>query len=237
MPARSQGEPYAQRRGIRHAPMGVRPLSHTRGPDRSDGVEPAPVGVRAAPLPRRPGRRAHRRGCGATPLAFSDVPLMATPPGRTMEPAAMDSRGAVRSGPYAHSVCVQPHEDERKPFTAGIVRVRTTPGKAASGLCDRPSDPSMEADAALHRDLPSDCVCDSGYGIAPSTAIDEGMPPLPDCRALRPGEPTTNTVWTAVEDCTRFEASSGGGCATGAACTPATHMRSERKTEDGRSDG
>lgn len=66
--------------------------------------------------------------------------------------------------------------------------------------------------------VPSDCVCDSGCGIAPRTAIDEGLVPIPDYRVLWPGEPTTNAVWTAVEDCTRFEAFSEEGCATGVAC-------------------
>lgn len=69
---------------------------------------------------------------------------------------------------------------------------------------------------------------DSGYGTAPGTAIDEGMPP---------GKPTTNTVWTAVEDYTVFEAFSEEGCATGISCTPAPHMQSERKTEDEKGEG
>lgn len=82
-----------------------------------------------------------------TLAAFFDFSLspMATLPGRTLEPAAMDSRGAVRSGPvtlyesspYVHSVCVQPHEDKLRPFTVGVVRVRTTPRKATLELCDR----------------------------------------------------------------------------------------------------
>lgn len=151
---------------------------------------------------------------------------------------------AVRSGPYvlyesspfAHSICVQPHDDERKPFTVGIVRVRTTPGKATSELCDRLSDPSMEVDAVVHETRP-DTVCDLGYGTAPSTVIDEGMPPIPDYHVLWPGEPAMDTVWTAVEDYTWFEAFSEEGCATGISCTPALHMRSERKTEDGGGEG
>lgn len=175
-----------------------------------------------------------------TIVAFFDLAFLRTLPGRTIEPAAMDRRGAVRSGPltlygrspYAHSVCVQPREDERKPFTVGLVRVRTRPRKATLELCDRLSDPLIEVDAVVHEACP-DAVCDLGYGIAPGTVIDEGTP-LPDYHALRPGEPTTNTVWSAVEDCTWFEAFSEDGCATGIACTPAPHMRRKRKTEDGR---
>ena len=175
-----------------------------------------------------------------TPLAFFDIALLATLPGRTIEPAAMDSRGAVRSGPYvlyeyspyAHSILVHPNEDKQKPFTVGIVRVHTTPGKATLELCDRLSNPLIEVDAVVHKDLPLDCVCDLGYGIAPYTVIDEETPiPLPDYHVLWPGKPTTNTVWTAVEDYTWFEAFSEEGCATGISCTPAPHMR---KTEDGR---
>ena len=179
-----------------------------------------------------------------TPMAFFDFSLVATLPGRTIETAVMDSRGTVRSGPYvlyesspyAHSICVQPHGDKRKPFTAGIVRVRTTPGKATLELCDRLSNPLIEVDAVVHKTCP-DVVCDLGYGIAPGTVIDEEAVPLPDYHVLWPGEPTTNTVWTAVEDYTWFEAFSEEGCATGIACTPASHMRSERKTEDGRGEG
>lgn len=180
-----------------------------------------------------------------TPLAFFDLALLATLPGRTIEPAAMDRHGTVRSGPVtlygrnplAHSICVQPLEGKRKPVTVGLVRVRTTPMKATSELCDRLSDPSIEVDAVVNKDLPLDCVCDLGYGIAPSTVIDEGMPPIPDYHVLWPGKPTTNTVWTAVEDYTWFEAFSEEGCATGIACTPAERMQSERKTVDGRGEG
>ena len=174
-----------------------------------------------------------------TIVAFFDLALLGTLPGRTIEPAAMDSRGTVRSGtvtlcepgPYAHSICVQPHEDKRKPFTVGVVRVRTTRRKAMLELCDRLSNPLIEVDAVVHEDLLADVVCDLGYGIAPSTVIDEGMLPLPlpDYHVLWPGKPTTNTVWTAVEDYTWFEAFSEEGCATGISCTPATHMRDERK--------
>lgn len=168
-----------------------------------------------------------------TPLAFFDLALLATLPGRTVEPAAMDSRGAVCSGPitlydfspYAHSICVQPHEGKRKPFTVGIVRVHTTPRKATLELCDRLSNPLIEVDAVVHEGLLPDVVCDLGYGIAPSTVIDEDLIPIPDYHVLWPGKPTTNTVWTAVEDYTWFEAFSEEGCATGIACTPAPHMR------------
>lgn len=142
-----------------------------------------------------------------TPVAFFDLAFLATLPGRTIEPAALDSRGTVRSGPltlyepspYAHSVCVQPHEDKRKPL--------------------------IEVDAVVLKDLLPNVVCDLGYGLAPSTVIDEGMLPIPDYHVLWPGKPTTNTVWTAVEDYTWFEAFSEEGCATGISCTPAPHMR------------
>ena len=184
--------------------------------------------------------------CDVTTAAFSDVSLPAALPGRAIEPAATDCRGTVRSGPptlcesdpRAHSICVQPREDEREPFAVGLVRVRTTPTKAASELCDRVSDPSIEVDAVVHGGLPLDRVCDSGYGTTPAPRSTGGTDmPLPDRHALRPGEPTTNAVWTAVEDCTRFEAFSEEGCATGIACTPALHMRSERKTIDERGEG
>ena len=173
-------------------------------------------------------------------VAFFDIALLATLPGRTIEPAVMDCHGTVRSGPltlygsnpYAHSICVQPHEDKRKPFTVGIVRVRTTPKKATLVLCDRLSNPLIEVDAAVHKGCP-DAVCDVGYGIAPSTVIDEETP-IPDYHVLWPGKPTTNTVWTAVEDYTWFEAFSEEGYATGIACTPAPHIQSKRKTKDGR---
>lgn len=176
-----------------------------------------------------------------TVVAFFDLALLATLPGCTIEPAAMDCHAPVRSGPltlydsnpYAHSICVQPHEDERKPFTVGLVRVRTTPKEATLELCDRLSNPLIEVDAVVHKNHP-DVVCDLGYGIAPGTVIDEGTLPIPDYHELWPGKPTTNTVWTAVEDYTWFEAFSEEGCATGIACTPAPHIQSEGKTEDGR---
>ena len=168
-----------------------------------------------------------------TIVALFDLALLATLPARTVEPAIMDRHGTVRSGgitlygrnPFAHSICVQPHEGKRKPFTVGIVRVRPMQMKAPVGLCDRLSNPWLEVEAVVHQDLPLDCVCDLGYGIAPGTVIDEGAVPTPDYHVLWPGKPTTNTVWTAVEDYTWFEAFSEEGCATGIACTPAPHMR------------
>ena len=177
-----------------------------------------------------------------TLVAFFDLALLAKLPGRTIEPAAVDCHGTVRSGditlygrnPFAHSLCVQPHEDKRKPFTVGLVRVRTMPMEATLELCDRLSNPLIVVGVAVRKDLPLDCVCDLGYGIAPSTAIDEGMLPIPDYHVLWPGKPTTSTVWTAVEDYTWFEAFSEEGCATGISCTPALHVQ---KTEDGRSNG
>lgn len=129
-----------------------------------------------------------------TVVAFFDLALLATLPGRTIEPAVVDRHGTVRSGL------------------------------------------PIEVDAVVH-EARLDVVCDSGCGIAPGTAIDEGAVPLVDYHVLWPGKPTTNTVWTAVEDCTRFEAFSEGGCATGVACTPAPHVQSKRKTIDGRSEG
>lgn len=178
-----------------------------------------------------------------TIVAFFDIAFLATLPGRTIEPAAMDCHGAVRSGPitlygsspFAHSICVQPHEDERKPFTVGLVRVRTTPRRATLELCDRLSNPLIEVDAVVHKDCP-DAVCDLGYGIAPGTVLDEDAP-IPDYHVLWPGKPTTNMITTFVEDYTWFEAFSEEGCATGIACTPALHMQSERKTIDERSEG
>ena len=177
-----------------------------------------------------------------TIVAFFDIAFLATLPGRTIEPAVMDRHGTVRSwdvtlygrNPFAHSTCVQPHEEERKTFTVGLVRVRTTPMTATLELCDRLSNTLIEVDAAIYKDIPLDCVCDLGYGIAPQTVIDEGTVPIPDYHVLWPGKPTTNTVWTAVEDYTWFEAFSEEGCATGIACTPAPHIQSKRKTEDGR---
>lgn len=166
-----------------------------------------------------------------------DRALLATLPGRRIEPAAMDCHGTVRSGdvtlyesshsPYAHSICVQPHVEKRKPFTVGVVRVRTAPKKATLELCDRLSNILIEVDAVIHRDPPLDCVCDLGYGIAPGTVIDDATlsAHIPDYHVLWPGKPTTNTIWTAVEDYTWFEAFSEEGCATGIACTPAPHMQ------------
>ena len=177
-----------------------------------------------------------------TLVSFFDIAFLRTLRGRTIEPAAMDLHGTMRSGPltlygrspFAHAICVQPHEDKRNPFTVGLVRVRTTPKKATLELCDRLSNPLIEVDAVVYRSLPLDCVCDLGYGIAPGAVIDEGT--IPDYHVLWPGKPTTNTVWTAVEDYTWFEAFSEEGCATGVACTPAPHVQGKRKTEDGRSE-
>lgn len=169
--------------------------------------------------------------------AFFDLSLLATLPGRRIEPAVMAEDGAVRSGPltlydgahspYAHSICVQPHAEKRKPFTVGIVRVRATPRRATLTLADRLSNPLIEVDAVVHEDLPPECVCDLGYGVAPGTVIDDATlsARIPDYHVLWPGEPTTNTIWTAVEDYTWFEAFSEEGCATGVACTPAPRMR------------
>ena len=175
-----------------------------------------------------------------TVVAFFDFSFLVTLLGRTIEPAAMDCHGTVRSGPltlygcspFAHSICVQPHEEKRKPFTVGLMRVRTRPTEATLELCDRLSNPLLEVDAVAHEACP-DVVCDLGYGIAPGTVIDEDAP-IPDYYVLWPGKPTTNTVWSAVEDYTWFEAFSEEGWATGVACTPAPHLQSKRKTEDGR---
>ena len=177
-----------------------------------------------------------------TIVAFFDTSFLVALPGRTIEPATMDCHGTVRSGPltlydgarspFAHAICVQPPEGKRKPFTVGLVRVRTRPGVSTLELCDRLSNPLIEVDAVVNEDCP-DAVCDLGYGIAPQTVIDEDAP-IPDYHVLWPGKPTTNTVWTAVEDYTWFEAFSEEGCATGIACTPAPHVQSKRKTEDGR---
>lgn len=150
-------------------------------------------------------------------------------------PCALRPPGAVRLRPRAHSICVQPHEEKRKPFTVGIVRVRTMPKKTTLELCDRLSNPLIEVDAVVHKTCP-DVVCDLGYEIAPGTVIDEGVPPTPDYYVLWPGKPTTNTVWTAVEDYTWFEAFSEEGCATGISCTPAPHLRNRRKTKNERSE-
>ena len=172
------------------------------------------------------------------PVAFFGVAFLATLPGRTIEPAAMDRHGTVRSGhltlyghnPCAHSTCVQPHEEKRKPFTVGLVRVRTTPREATLELYDRLSNPLIEVDVVVHKDMPPECVCDLGYGVAPGTVIDGGTPMLPpDYHVLWPGKPTTSTVWTAVEDYTWFEAFSEEGCATGIACTPAPHMQRKER--------
>ena len=177
-----------------------------------------------------------------TIVVFFDLAFLATLPGRTIEPAVMESDGAVRSGdvtlyassPYAHSICVQPREDKRAPFTVGLVRVRTSPREAMLELCDRRSNPLIEVSAVVHETC-HDTVCDLGYGVAPGTVIDEEtLIPLPDYHVLWPGKPTTNTVWTVVEGYTWFEAFSEEGCATGIACRPAPHLQSKRETIDER---
>ena len=178
-----------------------------------------------------------------TIVAFFDLALLATLPGRRIEPAAMAEDGTVRSGdvtlygrnPFAYSICVQPHAEERRPFTVGVVRVRTMAKRATLELCDRLSDLLIEVDAVIHEDIPLDCVCDLGYGVAPGTVIDDATlsAHLPDYHVLWPGKPTTNTIWTVVEDYTWFEAFSAEGCATGIACTPAPHMQGERKERRG----
>lgn len=181
-------------------------------------------------------------------VAFFNIAFLAALPGRTIEPAAMDRHGTVRSGPlmlygrspFAHAICVQPREDKRAPFTVGLVRVRTTPKKATLELCDRRSDPLIEVDVVVHEDCPG-AVCDLGYGVAPGTVIDEvALPipiPLPNYHVLWPGKPTTNTVWTAVEDYMWFETFSEEGCATGIACIPTPWSREEhcRKMRGNRS--
>lgn len=163
-----------------------------------------------------------------------DRALLATLPGRTIEPAVMDHHGAVRSGPltlyasnhgpFARSLCVQPHEDKRKPFTVGIVRLETCAHKATLTLMDRLSNPLIEVDAVIDKELRSSVMCDLGYGIAPNTVIGDDTPlPIPDYHVLWPGKPTGSTIWTAVEGHEWFEAFSADGCATGIACTP-PHM-------------
>lgn len=174
-----------------------------------------------------------------------DRALLTTLPGRTIEPAVMEKDGTVRSGPltlyngaaspYAHSICVQPHVEKRKPFAVGIVRIETRAHKATLTLMDRLSDVLIEVDAVIHEELRGDVVCDLGWGVAPGTVIDTLQPlPMPDYSVLWPGKPTENTIWTVVEDYTWFEAFSKEGCATGIACTPAPHMQSKQKTIDGR---
>lgn len=168
-----------------------------------------------------------------TIVAFFDIALLATLPGRTIEPAVMAKDGTVRSGaltlydgarsPYAHSTCVQPHVEKRSPFTVAIVRIETCSHNATLTLMDRLSNPLIEIDAVVHRDSPDDVVCDLGYGIAPGTVIDEAPLSIPDYYVLWPGKPTASTVATFVEGYTWFEAFSEEGCATGIACTP-PHM-------------
>lgn len=183
-----------------------------------------------------------------TIVAFFDTSLLATLPGRMIEPAVMDCHGTVRSGdtvlyssdrgPYAHSICVQPHVEKRAPFTVGVVRLETSSHKATLTLMDRLSNPLIEVDAVVHEELRGDVACDLGYGIAPGAVIGDDEPvPIPDYHVLWPGEPTTNTIWTVVEDYTWFEAFADNDCATGVACTPAPRLQSKRKTTDERSEG
>lgn len=184
-----------------------------------------------------------RNRCGPMkPIAFFDCAVLATLPGRRVEPAAMAEDGTVRSGavtlydgahsPYAHSICVQPHVEKRKPFTVGVVRLETYAHKATLTLMDRLSNPLIEVDAVIHKELRPNAVCDLGYGVAPGTAIDTPPPPpplIPDYHVLWPGKPTVSTIATFVEDYAWFEAFSEEGCATGVACTPAPHMQDMRK--------
>ena len=174
------------------------------------------------------------------PIEFFDRTLLATLPGCTIEPAVMDRHGTVRSGPltlyasspYAHSMCVQPHVEKRKPFTVGVVRLEVRSHEATLTIADRRSNVLIEVDAVIDEELRGDVVCDLGYGMAPRTAIDAPTR-IPDYCVLWPGKPTESAIWTAVEDYTWFEAFSKEGCATGIACTPAPHMQSKRKTRKG----
>lgn len=109
------------------------------------------------------------------------------------------------------------------------------PKKATLELYDRLSNLLVEVDVVVREDLPLGCVCDLGYGVAPGSVIGGDTPvPVPGYHVLWPGKPTTNTVWTVVEDYTWFEAFSEEGCATGVACIPAPHLQNRRATEDGR---
>lgn len=80
-------------------------------------------------------------------------------------------------------------------------------------------------------------VCGWPFCLDDLGGVDDEETPIPGYHVLWPGKPTTNTVWTAVEDYTWFEAFSEEGCATGIACTPAPHIQSKRKTIDERSEG
>lgn len=70
-----------------------------------------------------------------TTVAFFDTALLATLPGRTIEPVVVDRHGTVRSrpltlygrSPFAHARCVQPPDEKRKPFTVGLVRQALQP--------------------------------------------------------------------------------------------------------------
>lgn len=245
MPARSQGKLHMQRRVAELVEKDVHRWVFARDLKARDAVKALIKSDGAEPLRLRAGDRLlGRRGStyDMAIVAFFDIAFLATLD-HAIEPAAMDRHGSVRScsvtlygrSPFAHSTCVQPHKDKRKPFTVGVVRVRTTPTKATLESLSHSSNVLIEVDAVIHRDPPLDYVCDLGYGIAPGTVIDDGTDmPIPDYHVLWPGKPTTNTVWTAVEDYTVFEAFSEEGCATGIACTPAQHLQSKWKTEDGR---
>lgn len=164
-----------------------------------------------------------------------DRALLATLPGRRMDPAVMAEDGTVRSGPLTlydgahspctHSTCVQPHIEKRAPFTVGIVRLETCAHKATLTLMDRLSNPLIEVDAVIDKELRSSVVCDLGYGITPNTVIGDDTPlPIPDYHVLWPGKPTGSTIWTAVEGHEWFEAFSADGCATGILIGPPPHM-------------
>lgn len=101
---------------------------------------------------------------------------------------------------------------------------------AVRSICVQPREDKRKPliEVVVHETCP-DAVCDLGYGVAPQTVVGEDAP-MHDYHVLWPGKPTTNTV----EDYTWFEAFSEGGCATGVACTPVSHLQSKRKTEDGR---
>ena len=166
-----------------------------------------------------------QRGCNVTIVAFFDIAFLATLPGRTIEPAVMDRRGTVRSGPltlygsspFAHSICVQPHEDKRAPFTVGLVRVRTRPMGATLELCDRLSNPLIEV---VHKDCP-DAVCDLGYGVAPGTVFDGGPYPYPTttcCGPVNRRRTRCGLRWRTTRGSRRSRK-------RGVACTPASHMQ------------
>lgn len=103
-----------------------------------------------------------------TIVAFFDIAFLATLPGRTIEPAAMDCHGAMRT----RHACS--HTKTSGSPSRWALCVRTTPTKATLGLCDRFSNPLIEVDAVVHKDCPyPTTVCDLGYGIAPGTVLVE----------------------------------------------------------------